>query len=118
MIQKPIFEANNELALHVADPVKAAEFYTTVLGCRLVSSDPKCVELVSGALRLFLLADPAPQHEAVVPSFTVLDRGAALASLQEAGCVMVPIGSHAPGEHYVRDPKGILFDIVERQLKA
>ena len=48
MTPKPSFEGNNELALHVPDPVNAAEFYMTVLGCTLVSSDPTCVELVSG----------------------------------------------------------------------
>jgi len=116
MTPKPSFEGNNELALHVPDPVNAAEFYMTVLGCTLVSSDPTCVELVSGALRLFLLADPAPQHEALVPSFTVPDRNAALEALRKAGCVLVPIGPHALGEHYVRDPNGILFDVVERRL--
>jgi len=25
-----------------------------------------------------------------------------------------PIGPHAPGEHYLRDPYGILFDVIER----
>lgn len=108
------FEGNNELALHVPSPQDAAAFYTDVLGCRLISSDPACVELESGALRLFLLADGELAHESVVPSFTVSDRKAALQALQRAGCVLVPIGAHAPGEHYVRDPQGILFDVVER----
>jgi catechol 2,3-dioxygenase-like lactoylglutathione lyase family enzyme len=114
--QPASFEGNNELALHVSDPVRAGKFYVTVLGCKLVNSDPKCVELLSGALRLFLLPDPAPQHEPVVPSFTVPNRTAALEALRRAGCALVPIGPHAPGEHYVRDPNGVLFDIVERRL--
>jgi catechol 2,3-dioxygenase-like lactoylglutathione lyase family enzyme len=112
------FEGNNELALHVPDPARAAEFYMTVLGCTLVNSDPQCVELVNGALRLFLLADPALQHEPVVPSFTVPNRAVALETLRRAGCTLVPIGPHAPGEHYVRDPNGILFDVVERRFRS
>jgi catechol 2,3-dioxygenase-like lactoylglutathione lyase family enzyme len=109
-----VIRGNNELALHVADPQSAASFYSDVLGCTLVGSDPDCVELVSGALRLFLLRDPAPTHEAVVPSFDVADRAAALVELQAAGCTLEPIGPHSPDGSYVRDPFGVLFDVVER----
>ena len=111
---QPAFAANNELALHVADPAAAELFYSQVLGCEVVSRTEDCIALRSGALRLYLLRDPLPAHEAVVPSFDVPDRSAALAALQAAGCTLVPIGPHAPGEHYVRDPYGILFDLIER----
>jgi catechol 2,3-dioxygenase-like lactoylglutathione lyase family enzyme len=110
------FTANNELALHVADPSAAEAFYVGVLGCAVVDRTADCIALRSGALRLYLLRDPAPGHEAVVPSFDVPDRAAALAALRAAGCVLVPVGPHAPGEHYVRDPHGILFDVVERPV--
>jgi catechol 2,3-dioxygenase-like lactoylglutathione lyase family enzyme len=108
------FAANNELALHVADPAAAEVFYVRVLGCKVVSRSPDCVALTSGALRLYLLRDPARGYDAVVPSFDVPDRTAALTTLQEAGCTLVPIGPHAPGEHYVRDPHGVVFDVIER----
>ena len=108
------FAANNELALHVTDPVAAESFYTRVLGCEVVSRTTDCIALRSGALRLYLLRDPAPGHEPVVPSFDVPNRAAALAALQVAGCTLVPIGPHAPGEHYLRDPHGVLFDVIER----
>ncbi|HET7551377.1 MAG TPA: VOC family protein [Gemmatimonadaceae bacterium] len=108
------FSANNELALHVADPEAAARFYTTILGCRLVRRVPGWIELASGALRLFLVRDSARTHEAVVPSFDVPDRAAALARLEVAGCTRVPIGPHAPEGYYIRDPFGVLFDVVER----
>lgn len=108
------FRANDELALHVPDPAAAEAFYAGVLGCRVVSRTPDCVALASGALRLYLLRDPAPTHDAVVPSFDVPDRAAALAALQAAGCRLVPIGPHAPDGVYVQDPFGIVFDVVER----
>lgn len=108
------FFANNELALHVADPSAAEEFYTRMLGCIVVDRTPDCVSLTSGALRLYLLRDPAPTHDAVVPSFDVPDRAAALVQLLAAGCTLVAIGPHAPGESYVRDPHGIIFDVIER----
>jgi catechol 2,3-dioxygenase-like lactoylglutathione lyase family enzyme len=119
MSQSPsAFAANNELALHVADPPAAELFYTGVLGCEVVSRKPDCIALRSGALRLYLLRDPARSHEAVVPSFDVPDRAAALTALQAAGCTLVPIGPHAPGEHYVRDPYGVLFDVIERSAQS
>jgi catechol 2,3-dioxygenase-like lactoylglutathione lyase family enzyme len=108
------FAANDELALHVADPAAAEAFYAQVLGCEVVDRTPDCIALRSGALRLYLVRDPAPGHEQVVPSFDVPDRAAAVEVLQAAGCTLVPIGPHAPGQHYVRDPHGILFDVVER----
>jgi len=79
--------ANNELALHVADPIAAARFYVDVMGCRLVDPNPQCVELETGALRLFLVPDPAPTHEPLVPSFSVPDRAKALDLLQAPGAL-------------------------------
>lgn len=109
-----MFRGNNELALHVPDPALAESFHAGVLGCTVVNRSPECIALETGALKLYLLRDPTRSHEAVVPSFDVTDRAAALARLQAAGCTLVPIGPHAPGGSYVRDPHGVLFDVVER----
>jgi len=114
---KPVpinFVANNELALHVSDPAAAEEFYTQVLGCVVFDREPNCISLTNGALKLYLLRDPGRTHGAVIPSFSVTNRAAALARLKSAGCALVPIGPHAPGEFYVRDPHGIIFDVVDR----
>lgn len=105
---------SNELALHVPDPEAAAVFYEQVMGGRVVSRTADCIEVTSGALRLFLLRDPAPTHDVVVPSFDVPSRADAMARLQAAGCTLVPIGPHAPDGFYVRDPFGVLFDVIER----
>lgn len=112
------FVGNNELALHVSDPSAAERFYTETLGCIVVDRTPDCISLTNGALRLYLLRDPVRTHDAVVPSFDVPDRAAALARLQAAGCTLVPIGPHAPGEFYVQDPYGVVFDVIERQPRA
>ena len=114
---KPVpvnFVANNELALHVPDPAAAEKFYTEILGCVVTDRKPDCISLTNGALKLYLIRDPAPSHGAVIPSFNVANRAAALARLQAAGCTLVPIGPHAPGQSYVRDPQGIVFDVVQR----
>ena len=108
------FTANDELALHVPDPAAAESFYTGVLGCVVFDRSADCISLRNGALRLYLLRDPARTHDAVVPSFDVPDRAAALALLRAAGCTLVPIGPHAPEGFYVRDPFGVVFDVVER----
>jgi len=109
-----IFSANNELALHVPDPAAAERFYTETLGCVVTDRTPDCISLRNGALRLYLLRDPVRTHDAVIPSFDVADRAAALTQLQVAGCTLVPIGPHAPDGYYVRDPYGVIFDLIER----
>ena len=108
------FRGNNELALHVSDPSAAEKFYTEVLGCVVFDRTPDCISLTNGALRLYLLRDPVRTHDAVIPSFDVPDRAAALAQLQAAGCKLIPIGPHAPDDVYVQDPHGIVFDLIER----
>jgi catechol 2,3-dioxygenase-like lactoylglutathione lyase family enzyme len=110
----PEYRANNELALHVADPEAAATFYERVLGCRIANRTDGWIEIASGALRLYLVRDPAPTHDRVIPSFDVADREAALRHLQAAGCTLVPIGPHSPSGFYVRDPSGVVFDVIER----
>jgi len=111
----PTFRANNELALHVPDPEAAATFYERVLGCRIANRTEGWIELASGALRLYLVRDPAPGHDRVIPSFDVADRAEALRHLQAAGCTLVPIGPHSPDGFYVRDPSGVVFDVIERR---
>jgi catechol-2,3-dioxygenase len=110
----PAFRANNELALHVSDPDAAAEFYTRVLGCRIADRTEGWIELHSGALRLYLVRDAVPVHDRVIPSFDVADREAALRHLQAAGCTLVPVGPHSPEASYVRDPCGVVFDVIQR----
>jgi catechol 2,3-dioxygenase-like lactoylglutathione lyase family enzyme len=112
------FSANNELALHVADLAAAESFYVSVLGCEVVGRVEDCVALKSGTLLLYLVRDGEGAHDAVVPSFDVPDRGAAMERLGAAGCTRVPIGPHAPGGYYMRDPNGIVFDVVERPARA
>jgi len=111
---QPAFRANNEIAVHVPDPAAAVTLWVTVLGCAVVDRTPDCISLRNGALRLYLLRDPVRAHDAVVPSFDVPDRKAALATLEAAGCTLVPVGPHAPGDVYVRDPNGVVFDVIER----
>jgi catechol 2,3-dioxygenase-like lactoylglutathione lyase family enzyme len=113
-----LFSATNELAFHVPNPEAAEDFYTKVLGCTVVDRNPDFISLTNGELRLYLVRDPARTHLGAVPSFEVHDRAAALVELQAVGCTLVPIGPHAPDEHYVRDPNGIVFDVVERRELA
>ena len=110
----PQFRANNELALHVADPEAAASFYERALGCRIANRTEGWIEVASGKLRLYFVRDPAPTHDRVIPSFDVADRDAAVRHLRAAGCTLVPIGPHSPGAFYLRDPSGVVFDVIQR----
>ena len=110
----PSFRASNELALHVADPEAAAAFFEHTLGCRIVSRTDGWIEVATGVLRLFFVRDPAPTHDRVIPSFDVADRDAAVRHLRAAGCTLVPIGPHSPDGHYLRDPSGVVFDVIQR----
>ena len=111
---EPAFRASDDVALHVADPASAEAFYVATLGCEVFARTPQWIGLRSGALRLYLVPDPAPTHDRAIVSFDVPDRSAALARLQAAGCRLVPVGPHAPDESYVEDPFGVVFDVVER----
>ena len=113
-LETPMFRGNNELALHVAEPESAAAFYERALGCRIVNRTEGWIELAAGALRLYFVRDPAPTHDRVIPSFDVADRDAAIRHLEAAGCTLVPIGPHSPGGHYLRDPSGVVFDVIQR----
>ena len=110
----PQFRANNELALHVADPDAAAAFDERALGCRIVNRTDGWIEVASGKLRLYFVRDPAPTHDRLVPSFDVADRDAAVRHLTAAGCTLVPIGPHSPGGFYLKDPSGVVFDVIQR----
>lgn len=110
----PAFSGNNELALHVGDPEAAAAFYERALGCHIVNRTDGWIEVAASALRLFFVRDPAPTHDRVIPSFDVPDRDAALRHLEAAGCTRVPIGPHSPDGYYLRDPSGVVFDVIER----
>lgn len=117
MRSRVTFRANNEVALHVSEPQAAEEFYVGVLGCQVTDRNPGFTSLTNGELRLYLIRDPGGTHNAAVPSFDVEDRAKAIDVLQAAGCSLVPIGPHAPGDCYIRDPFGIVFDVVARQGK-
>jgi len=72
------------------------------------------IEVATGVLRLYFVRDPVPTHDRVIPSFDVTDRDAAVRHLQGAGCTLVPIGPHSPDGHYLRDPSGVVFDVIQR----
>jgi hypothetical protein len=109
----PLFRSNNEVAVHVADLGKAGHFYGEVLGFRLISRSERQLEFDTGKLRLYVNLDsrPLPSY---VPSLDVADREEAREYLEAAGCKPVAVSSQ-PGLYYMRDPFGMLFDLVERR---
>lgn len=110
---RPVFHANNEIAIHVADLGKAAHFYGDVLGFRLLGRTERQLEFDTGALRLYVNLDSRPMTS-FVPSLDVADREAAREYLEGLGCKAVHVPSQ-PGLWYMRDPFGLLFDLVQRK---
>lgn len=106
------FRSNSEIAIHVSDLARARAFYGDVMGFRVVASSDDCLELETGALRLYVNRDPLDTHS-FIPSFDVADREAARRRLEASGCTAVPIASGA-GPSYFRDPFGFVFDVIER----
>lgn len=109
---QPVFRSNSEIAVHVANLEKAEYFYGEVLGFRLLAKTTRQLEFDTGKLRLYVNLDSRPLAS-FVPSFDVADREAAREYLEGAGCKPVHIATH-PGLYYMRDPFGLLFDMVER----
>jgi catechol 2,3-dioxygenase-like lactoylglutathione lyase family enzyme len=110
---KPLFRANNEVAVHVPDLDRAAHFYRDVLGFTLLNRTERQLEFDAGALRLYVNLDTRPQP-GFIPSLDVVDREAAREYLFAMGCKPVQIPSH-PGLYYMRDPFGLVFDLVQRE---
>lgn len=110
---RPVFRASNEIAIHVADLHKAAHFYGDVLGLQLLSRGERQLVFDAGALRIYVNLDSRPLP-GFVPSFDVADREAALEYLQGLGCKPVYVPGQ-PGQFYMRDPFGLLLDVVERK---
>ena len=113
---RPVFRSNSEVAVHVADLNKAAHFYGDVMGFKLLSRTERQLEFDTGALRLYVNLDSQPLTT-MVPSFDVADSEAAREYLQGIGCKPHAVRSQ-PGLYYVRDPFGLLFDVVERKPKG
>jgi hypothetical protein len=109
---RPVFRANNEVAIHVADLDKAAHFYGDVLGFKLLGRTERQLEFDTGALRLYVNLDSRPQA-GFIPSLDVTDREMAREYLFALGCKPVMIPSQ-PGLYYMRDPFGLMFDLVQR----
>jgi len=108
-----VFRSSSEIAVHVANLEKAEHFYAEVLGFRLLARTTRQLEFDTGRLRLYVNLDSKPLNS-FIPSFDVADREAAREYLEGAGCKPVHISTH-PGLYYMRDPFGMLFDIVERK---
>jgi catechol 2,3-dioxygenase-like lactoylglutathione lyase family enzyme len=103
------FRTNLDIAVHVSDLAQAEAFYGDVLGFRLVSKSDEHLEYDSGALRLYInCCEPGSSF---IPSLDVNDLQGASQYLQNAGCTLIPLPG---GGMYVRDPFGLLIDLIER----
>ena len=107
----PLLRSNREIAIHVADLVRAEAFYGKLLGFRLVRRTLDQLEFDTGELRLYVNRD-ASKPISYIPSFDVDDYHEARRFLEDAGCKVRFAGE--PPVPYFEDPFGFVFDIIER----
>lgn len=110
------FRSSGEIAVHVADLAKAEHFYGEVLGFRLMAKTGRQLEFDTGRLRLYVNLDSRPLSS-FVPSYDVTDLEVARELLESAGCKPVHLPAY-PDACYLRDPFGMVFDLVERKADS
>lgn len=106
--------SNREIAIHVPDLAKAEQFYSKLLGFRLVRRSLEQLEFDTGELRLYVNRDKS-QTISYIPSFDVPDYHRAREFLESVGCKLRFAGDQAVP--YFEDPFGFVFDIIERPAK-
>ena len=111
-----VFRSSSEIAVHVSSLEKAEHFYGEILGFRLVAKTGRQLEFDTGRLRLYVNLDSRPLTS-FIPSFDVSDLEAAREYLEGAGCKPVHVTAY-PDVCYLRDPLGMVFDLVERKPPA
>jgi catechol 2,3-dioxygenase-like lactoylglutathione lyase family enzyme len=81
--QRVTFRSNKDVAIHVPDLGRAEEFYSKVLGFKIVSRGPNQIEFDTGAFHLWVNRDNSARS--FIPSFDVSDYAEAKRHLKAAG---------------------------------
>lgn len=104
------YETDTNLAIHVPDLAKAREFYTRVLGFKLLEETAARLVLATGSLTLFVVKD-----EVIMPFIPALG----VNNLNEARRHLETQGGKIVREFatlhsfYFADPFGIVWDVNE-----
>jgi catechol 2,3-dioxygenase-like lactoylglutathione lyase family enzyme len=104
------FQTETNIAIHVLDLVKAKDFYTRVMGFRLLEETGERLVLATGSLTLFVAKDEVTMP--FIPALGVNDLDKARRYLKEHNARIVR--EFAPTRSfYFEDPFGIVWDVNE-----
>ena len=96
------------MAVHVPDLAAAEQFYSGVLGLKLLAKTKKYLEYQTGHFLLYVNKDA--KKLGPIPSFSVASVPEAKALLLENGCAIL---DDRKTSLYFKDPFGIVYDLVE-----
>src|SRR5690348_13602414 len=104
------FQLSNCIALGVSDMRKAADFYESTLGYERGKEGPAWIEMLSGALKIYLCNDNVAE-----PTFDLLveDIDKAVEHLMDGGFKRVSLSAEDK-EAYMRDPFGYVYCISKK----
>jgi catechol 2,3-dioxygenase-like lactoylglutathione lyase family enzyme len=106
------FKTDGNFAIHVTDIRKAEDFYSTVLGFKLLRKSQEQLEYDTGAVRLYVNQDD--RVVPFIPALEVKDYEEAKAHLIANGCtILKEFEGHKA--LYFADSFGITIDIIERK---
>ena len=103
------FISNNCVAIHLADLSSAEEFYSEVMGFRLISKTDIQLEYDTG--HFFLYVNKGKTLQPPIPSLLVESAKDAKGYLVRNGCQIV---DDRGSSLYFKDPFGVVYDIIEQ----
>ena len=104
------YETDTNIAIHVPDLAKAREFYTGILGFKLLEETEDRLVMATGSLTLFVARDEVTMP--FIPALGVKDLDEARRHLQTHNAKIVR--DFAPTRSfYFEDPFGIVWDVNE-----
>lgn len=109
---KPTFKTDGNFAIHVTDLQKAVDFYSNVMGFKLISKSENQVAYDTGVVCLYINKDEKIMP--FIPALEVQDYKEAKAHLLQNGCKVI---KEFEEDHalYFTDPFGLTIDIIEKK---
>jgi catechol 2,3-dioxygenase-like lactoylglutathione lyase family enzyme len=104
------FKTDGDFAIHVTDIQKAENFYSNVLGFKLLDKHFDQLEYDTGAVRLYVNLDNTVIP--FIPALEVNNCKAAKEYLIKNGCEIIKEFNEKA--LYFKDPFGITIDIIEK----
>ncbi len=108
---KPTFKTDGNFAIHVTNLKKAVDFYSNVMGFKLMSQSENQLVYDTGVVCLYINKDDKVMP--FIPALEVQDYKQAKEHLIKNGCKVI---KEFDGDNalYFTDPFGLTIDIIEK----